>query len=140
MVEPDGSSGLEGVLVFPLSASSEEALRETAGRLADWVDTQEDLAISDLAYTLGRRRGHRSVRTAVLAGTANELSEALREIAAREVPFPAAVGPDGRSRSQNHRHASLQTDCGCTDVSSTTTASSACAASAARNGAMSATL
>ncbi|MDT5221148.1 MAG: polyketide synthase 5, partial [Mycobacterium sp.] len=96
VVEPDGSSGLEGILVFPLSASSEEALRETAGRLADWVDTQEDLVISDLAYTLARRRGHRSVRTAVLAGTATDLSDALQEIAGREVPFPAAVGPDGR--------------------------------------------
>ncbi|MCQ4360128.1 type I polyketide synthase [Mycobacterium gordonae] len=95
-VLPDGSTGLEGTLVFPVSASSEEALRETAGRLADWIDAQEDIALPDLAYTLTRRRGHRSVRTAVLAGTASELREALRDIATGELPHPPAVSQDDR--------------------------------------------
>jgi polyketide synthase 5 len=36
---------IEGALLFPLSASSEDALRQTAARLADWVDAQgPDLA------------------------------------------------------------------------------------------------
>ncbi|WP_156781497.1 type I polyketide synthase, partial [Mycobacterium gordonae] len=95
-VLPDGSTGLEGTLVFPVSASSEEALRETAGRLADWIDAQEDIALPDLAYTLTRRRGHRSVRTAVLASTASELREALRDIATGELPHPPAVSQDDR--------------------------------------------
>ncbi|WP_459975090.1 CurL C-terminal domain-containing protein, partial [Mycobacterium sp. MUNTM1] len=60
--------GIEGGLVFPVSASSEDALRQTAARLADWVDAQgSDFVIRDLAYTLALRRGHRQVRTAVLA-------------------------------------------------------------------------
>ena len=92
---PAGSAGLDGALVFPLSASSEDALRRTAGRLADWVDAQASgLAVSDLAYTLARRRGHRSVRTAVLASTAAELCTALREVADGETPYPPAAGRD----------------------------------------------
>ncbi|WP_155763790.1 type I polyketide synthase, partial [Mycobacterium asiaticum] len=92
----DGSSAT-GALVFPISASSEDALRKTAGRLADWVEAQDsDLQISDLAYTLARRRGHRPVRTAVLAGTAAELGAALREVADGETPYPPAVGQDDR--------------------------------------------
>ncbi|GLB83044.1 mycocerosic acid synthase-like polyketide synthase [Mycobacterium kiyosense] len=87
----------DGALIFPLSASSEEALRKTAGRLADWVDAQgDDLSIKDLAYTLARRRGHRAVRTAVLAETREELAAALREVATGEVPYPPAVGLDDK--------------------------------------------
>ncbi|WP_172831227.1 type I polyketide synthase, partial [Mycobacterium asiaticum] len=98
-VDQDGNNGLDGVLVFPVSASSEEALRETAGRLADWIDAQDidaqdDVAASDLAYTLARRRGHRPVRTALLAGTAAELRDALREVFAGELSIPPAVGQD----------------------------------------------
>ncbi|SON63809.1 Mycocerosic acid synthase-like polyketide synthase [Mycobacterium simulans] len=93
----DDAPGIDGALVFPLSASSPEALRETAARLADWVDAQgQDFAISDLAYTLARRRGHRSARTAVLASTAAELRDALREVADGEVPYPPAAGQDDR--------------------------------------------
>ena len=91
----EAPAGLDGALVFPLSASSEDALRRTAGRLADWVDAQASgLAVSDLAYTLARRRGHRSVRTAVLASTAAELCTALREVADGETPYPPAAGRD----------------------------------------------
>ncbi len=52
--------GIDGALLFALSASSQDALRQTAARLADWVDAQgPELAPADLAYTLARRRGHR---------------------------------------------------------------------------------
>ncbi len=37
--------------------------------------TRSDLAPSDLAYTLARRRAHRPVRTAVIAGSLEELTE-----------------------------------------------------------------
>ncbi|WP_139836942.1 type I polyketide synthase, partial [Mycobacterium szulgai] len=91
------AAGLEGALVFPLSSSSPQGLSETAARLADWVDAQgPDLAPADLAYTLARRRGHRRVRTAVLAATAPELSRALREVAEGETPYLPAVGHDDR--------------------------------------------
>ncbi|PRC61410.1 hypothetical protein C6A85_09155, partial [Mycobacterium sp. ITM-2017-0098] len=39
-----------------------------------------DLDLQDLAYTLARRRAHRTVRTAVLAGDADELLTALRAV------------------------------------------------------------
>ncbi|WP_372514493.1 sulfolipid-1 biosynthesis phthioceranic/hydroxyphthioceranic acid synthase [Mycobacterium lacus] len=83
--------------VFALSATSAEALRQTARRLADWVQNRADsVALSDLAYTLARRRGHRPVRTAVIAAGHTELVERLREVAAGDTPFQTAVGHDDR--------------------------------------------
>ncbi|MFZ3292685.1 type I polyketide synthase, partial [Mycobacterium sp.] len=55
-----------------------------------------DVALPDLAYTLARRRGHRSVRAAVTAASTEELVEALREVADGDTPYPAAVGHDDR--------------------------------------------
>ncbi|MDT5086460.1 MAG: polyketide synthase 5, partial [Mycobacterium sp.] len=54
--------------LFALSSTSAQELRRTAGRLADWVSARaKQIELSDLAYTLARRRGHRPVRTTVLA-------------------------------------------------------------------------
>lgn len=83
-------------LLFPLSSTSADELRRTAGRLADWVRAHDDLALPDLAYTLARRRAHRPVRTAAVASNRPELAEALREIADGDTPYPAAVGQDDR--------------------------------------------
>ncbi|BBX73776.1 hypothetical protein MSHI_16820 [Mycobacterium shinjukuense] len=55
-----------------------------------------ELAITDLAYTLARRRGYRPVRTFVLASTPAEASAALRAVADGETPYPPAVGQDDR--------------------------------------------
>ena len=62
-------------LLFPLSSTSADELRRTAGRLADWVTAHEDVVLADLAYTLARRRAHRPVRTAVIASSRAELTE-----------------------------------------------------------------
>ncbi|OBF13446.1 polyketide synthase [Mycobacterium sp. ACS4054] len=83
-------------LVFPLSSSSAGELRRTAGRLADWLAAREDVKLPDLAYTLARRRAHRPVRGAVIAGGRPELIEALREMAAGDSPCQAATGQDDR--------------------------------------------
>jgi len=83
-------------LLFPLSSTSADELRRTAGRLADWVDAQENVALADLGYTLARRRAHRPVRTAVIASTVPELTEALRDVADIDTPHQAAVGRDDR--------------------------------------------
>ena len=92
--EPIASSA-EGPLVFPLSATSADALRQTAARLADWVDLHaNEVSIGDLGYTLSRRRAHRPVRTAVTAGSLPELSTVLREIARDEIPYQPAAGRD----------------------------------------------
>jgi polyketide synthase 5 len=81
-------------LLFPLSSTSADELRRTAGRLADWVDAHDDVALPDLAYTLARRRTRRPVRTAVIAGSLPELTEALREVTEGDTPHQAAVGRD----------------------------------------------
>ncbi len=87
----------DGALLLPLSSTSANGLRDTARRLADWVDAHAaELAAPDLAYTLARRRGHRSVRTVVLASSTPELVEALREVADGDTPYQEVVGKDDR--------------------------------------------
>src|SRR5262249_18641840 len=74
-------------LLFPLSSTSADELRRTAGRLADWVQAHDEVALPDLAYTLTRRRAHRPVRTAVIAGSRPELTQALRGVADGDTPY-----------------------------------------------------
>jgi polyketide synthase 5 len=81
-------------LLFPLSSTSADELRRTAGRLAEWVAAHEDVALPDLAYTLARRRAHRPVRTAVIASSRPELTTALREVADGDTPYQAAAGQE----------------------------------------------
>lgn len=83
-------------LLFPLSSTSADELRRTAGRLADWVQAHDDVALPDLTYTLARRRAHRPVRTAVIASSHPELTDALREVAEGDTPYQAAVGQGDR--------------------------------------------
>jgi polyketide synthase 5 len=91
------ASGMSAPLLFALSSTSTEALRQTAARLADWVQERAgSVELSDLAYTLARRRGHRPVRTAVIAGSREELTEALREVGEGDTPYLAATGQDDR--------------------------------------------
>ncbi len=87
---------LAGVQLYPLSATSVEELRRTAGRLADWLegranDERLSTELSDLAYTLARRRAHRRVRTVVIANDRDELLAGLRGVADGEVPYEPAV-------------------------------------------------
>ncbi|MGE2733503.1 sulfolipid-1 biosynthesis phthioceranic/hydroxyphthioceranic acid synthase [Mycolicibacterium vaccae] len=89
--------------VFPLSASSGEELRRTAGRLADWLakngdgnGLRDDSDLGDLGYTLARRRGHRAVRTSVIAEDRDELISALRDIGLNEATYPSVVATDDR--------------------------------------------
>ncbi|MDT5221170.1 MAG: polyketide synthase 5 [Mycobacterium sp.] len=95
-VAPYDSTALQGALIFPLSASAEDGLRHTAARLADWIDAQDDLNISDLAYTLSRRRSPRAVRTTVIADSRAQLTAALREVASGDAPYPPATGRDDK--------------------------------------------
>ena len=91
-----GTASPDQALVFPLSATSPEELRRSAGRLADWVGEHEETELRDLGYTLARRRAHRPVRAAVIAADRDELTGALREFADAEAPCPEAVGRDDR--------------------------------------------
>ena len=91
------TKGPLGLLLFALSSTSAEGLRETSRRLADWVENHADsVALSDLAYTLARRRGYRPVRTALVAGDLPELTNALRDVADGDASYQAAVGQDDR--------------------------------------------
>jgi polyketide synthase 5 len=98
--EPDGAlatPAIGGPLMFTLSATSADGLRQTAGRIADWVEAHAaDVAATDLGYTLSRRREHRPVRTAVFADGLQALAGGLRGVADGDFPYQPAVGRDDR--------------------------------------------
>jgi polyketide synthase 5 len=84
-------------LLLPVSATSAEALRLTAGRLADWAERNaDDVAVRDAVYTLARRRAHGPVRTAVLGADLPDFAAGLREVAGGDLPYQPAVGDDER--------------------------------------------
>lgn len=89
----DSGPATAGPLLFALSASSTDGLRETSKRLAGWVQERADsVQLSDLAYTLARRRGYRPVRAAVIAGSVEELAAGLHEVADGDAGYQAALG------------------------------------------------
>lgn len=91
----DAKSEPAGPLLFTVSASSADGLRETSKRLAGWAQERADsVELSDLAYTLARRRGYRPVRTAVIASSAEELAAELRKVADDDTPYQPALGRD----------------------------------------------
>ncbi|BBZ28131.1 polyketide synthase [Mycolicibacterium madagascariense] len=94
---PSDRAGDGAPLLFALSATSPQELRRTAARLADWVGAHDDVALPDLAYTLARRRTHRSVRTTVVARDRTQLTAALDEAAAGDTAtYEAVPGHDDR--------------------------------------------
>lgn len=93
----DDAENVSATPLFTVSSTSADELRSTSGRLADWIESAgAELDLTDLAYTLARRRGSRPVRTGVIADSPAELAERLRTIAGGDDPFPAAVGQDDR--------------------------------------------
>lgn len=84
-------------VLVAVSSTSDDALRRTAGRLADWVERSADPPeLRDVAYTLARRRAHGPVRAAVLAENLPRLGAALRELAGSDLPYLPTVGDDTR--------------------------------------------
>jgi polyketide synthase 5 len=92
----EADPAVAAALLFPVSSTSADELRRTAGLLADWVHAHDEVALPELAYTLARRRAHRPVRTAVIASSQPELTAALRAVAEGDTPYEAAVGRDDR--------------------------------------------
>jgi phthioceranic/hydroxyphthioceranic acid synthase len=91
------ASGMAAPLWFALSSTSPDALRQSAQRLADWVQERADtVSLTDLGYTLARRRAHRPVRTAVTASSVEELIGGLQEVAGADTPYRATVGLDDK--------------------------------------------
>ena len=93
----EAGSAMASPLLFALSSTSADGLRQTARRLDEWVELHENsIVLPDLAYTLARRRAHRPVRTAVIAAGLEDLVEELRQVAEGDVPYQGAVGQDDR--------------------------------------------
>ncbi|MBC2601357.1 type I polyketide synthase [Puniceicoccus vermicola] len=63
--------------IFPFSARSPEALRETASRLAFTIRRRKDLQLDDLYHSLTERRSHLSHRGAIIASSAQDLRSKL---------------------------------------------------------------
>ncbi|MEE2854727.1 MAG: sulfolipid-1 biosynthesis phthioceranic/hydroxyphthioceranic acid synthase [Actinomycetota bacterium] len=99
--EPDveaerATSLLQPPLLLTLSSTSSSELRRTARRLASWMQSHDEVSLPDLAYTLARRRGHRPVRTTVVAANLDEAAAGLLQIADGETSYRAAAGRDDR--------------------------------------------
>ncbi|MFI6277216.1 type I polyketide synthase [Streptomyces sp. NPDC050988] len=68
-----------GPALYPLSGASEAAVREYAGNLADRLEVPA--TVSEVGYTLARRRSHLPNRAAVVAANRVQLAARLREFA-----------------------------------------------------------
>ncbi|GAA1938452.1 hypothetical protein GCM10009837_75910 [Streptomyces durmitorensis] len=90
-LSPTASTPTEPAELRPvvLSAQDDDALREQAGRWADWLDRHPATPLADVATTASRRARF-DVRAAVLATGTREAAESLRAVAAG-ASHPAAV-------------------------------------------------
>ncbi|MFF5160729.1 beta-ketoacyl synthase N-terminal-like domain-containing protein [Streptomyces sp. NPDC000348] len=75
------STGARTPALFPVSAASEAGLRALADGVADWVASRPDTPLPSVGHTLARRRSHLAQRAAVVADSAEQLVDRLREIA-----------------------------------------------------------
>ncbi|MDX3519182.1 acyltransferase domain-containing protein [Streptomyces scabiei] len=81
-----------------LSDADPDRVRDTAARLADWLDTPEGRAAhpDDVARTLAGRAGRGTVRAAVVAGDRAELTDGLRALAGGRPHARVVVGEGAR--------------------------------------------
>ena len=93
-------------LVFPLSARSEDSLREVAARLSRFIQ-HHGVDLKDAAYTLQRGRKSFEHRAAIIAGTTAELIEKLACFIegrrSQDVLTGQAKGAEGVMRFLNRR-------------------------------------
>ncbi|MET9887840.1 SDR family NAD(P)-dependent oxidoreductase, partial [Streptomyces sp. NPDC006430] len=64
-----------------VSGRDEVALREQAGRWADWLEGRSEVSVADVAVTAARHRSHFESRASVVAADSAALVEALRALA-----------------------------------------------------------
>ena len=79
----------DGLVLWPLSGRTPEAVREAAARLARWLDDHPDATPAQVGYSLATTRTHFEHR-AVLAGTGTQVRAGLAALAAGQ-PHPAVV-------------------------------------------------
>ncbi|MFI8861328.1 SDR family NAD(P)-dependent oxidoreductase [Streptomyces prasinus] len=83
-----------------LSGRTEAALREQAGRWADWLEAHEQVPLADVAVTAALHRTHFDTRAAVLAASAEQAVESLRALAggrAHEQVVTGTARPGGKT-------------------------------------------
>ncbi|MFF0771402.1 SDR family NAD(P)-dependent oxidoreductase [Nonomuraea wenchangensis] len=97
-VPPGPSARPRRRLPVMVSARNEAALAESARRLAARLSTASGEEFYDLSYTSCRRRGHREVRAAVIAGSAAEAAERLTQLAAGDMAGGAIGGASAGGR------------------------------------------
>ncbi|MEV0757350.1 beta-ketoacyl synthase N-terminal-like domain-containing protein [Streptosporangium sp. NPDC050280] len=84
-----------GERLFPLSAASEQALRQYAGKLANRLDQGlgQGLDLASAGHTLALRRTHLARRAVVIGADGNELAAGLRRLA-DDVPAESVLTGD----------------------------------------------
>ncbi|MFK4190362.1 beta-ketoacyl synthase N-terminal-like domain-containing protein, partial [Streptomyces sparsogenes] len=85
---PDDATG--GVVPWPLSARSEEALRAQASALAERLGTDEELPVRDVGWSLATTRATFERRAVIVGGDRAELTAALGALA-EGLPHPRLV-------------------------------------------------
>ncbi|MFC8827298.1 SDR family NAD(P)-dependent oxidoreductase [Streptomyces sp. NPDC057137] len=85
-----GGSGVPLPLV--LSGQSAEAVRDQAGRWAEWLTGRSDVRPADVAVTAARHRTHFEHRASVPVTSVAEMTQALRVLADGRTPAGAAQG------------------------------------------------
>jgi acyl transferase domain-containing protein/trans-aconitate methyltransferase len=90
--DPSGAASDRPVCLLPLSARSDEALRNLAGRLARHLDEQPGQAFADVCFTAGAGRSHLAERLAVVASDRAAAARELEAFAAGGEPGPALRG------------------------------------------------
>ncbi|MEU4512366.1 SDR family NAD(P)-dependent oxidoreductase [Nonomuraea wenchangensis] len=91
-VPPEPAARSRRRLPVMVSARNEAALAESARRLAARLTTASGEEFYDLSYTSCRRRGHREVRAAVVAGSGAEAAERLTRLVGGGDASGGAVG------------------------------------------------
>ena len=79
--------------LLPLSARSDPALRELAGRYVAWLDDTPHGSLADLAWTAGVGRSHFAYRAGVVFTAAADLRRRLKEVVESGAPGAAEEAP-----------------------------------------------
>ncbi|MEU9144368.1 type I polyketide synthase [Streptomyces sp. NPDC048349] len=85
-----------GPLPVVVSGRDEAALREQAGRWADWLSGRTEVPLADVAVTAARHRSHFESRASVVAADTEGLVEALRALAGGDAHDAVVTGSAAR--------------------------------------------
>jgi acyl transferase domain-containing protein/glutamate-1-semialdehyde aminotransferase len=83
--------------LLPLSAKTEEALRELAGRYEQYLSASPDTDFRDICFTAGTGRSHFSYRLAVPSASADQAKEKLAAFIAKQDTEDIYSGHAGKS-------------------------------------------